>query len=143
MQATTFSGAPLGPRVRLRPRDPCHVTRVRSATGDVRKFSHAQLFAWDAYNRGQDLNEAGNPTQLAILEKDVKVKKAVLSGAWWVDGCFAVANGDGVSSLCCRREAEGNPGEVRWRGAFGGSTCRARAGLSVSAPRMCVACVPL
>jgi hypothetical protein len=40
-----------------------------------------------------DLNAAGNPTQLAILEKDVKVKKAVLTGACV---CVCVRRGGGA-----------------------------------------------
>jgi len=43
--------------------------------GDVTDMARSQLFAWDAYERGADVHLEADPTKLALLNKEFKVKK--------------------------------------------------------------------
>jgi pre-mRNA-processing factor SLU7 len=36
---------------------------------------NAQLFAWDAYEKGVDVHPLGEPTKLELLQKDYEGKK--------------------------------------------------------------------
>ncbi|XP_065071059.1 pre-mRNA-splicing factor SLU7-like [Rhopilema esculentum] len=47
---------------------------VRSQ-GDVSDMARSQLFAWQAYERGADVHLEADPTKLALLSKEFKVKK--------------------------------------------------------------------
>ena len=44
-------------------------------TGDTTKHVNAQLFAWDAYEKGVDVHPLGEPTKLELLQKDYEGKK--------------------------------------------------------------------
>lgn len=44
-------------------------------TGDTRKHAKAQLFAWEAYEKGVDVHLLAEPTKLELLQKDYEQKK--------------------------------------------------------------------
>lgn len=44
-------------------------------TGDTQKHSTAQLFAWEAYEKGVDVHLLAEPTKLELLQKDYEQKK--------------------------------------------------------------------
>lgn len=44
-------------------------------SGDTRKHSKAQLFAWEAYEKGVDVHLLAEPTKLELLQKDYEKKK--------------------------------------------------------------------
>lgn len=44
-------------------------------TGDTRKHAQAQLFAWEAYERGVDVHLLAEPTKLELLQKEYEKKK--------------------------------------------------------------------
>ncbi|XP_065648390.1 pre-mRNA-splicing factor SLU7 isoform X2 [Hydra vulgaris] len=44
-------------------------------TGQVKDIAGAQLFAWEAYERGADVHLQADPTKLELLHKTYKVKK--------------------------------------------------------------------
>ena len=44
-------------------------------TGESTEFAKAQVFAWDAMDKGVDVHPQANPTQLAVLRKSYKAKK--------------------------------------------------------------------
>lgn len=44
-------------------------------SGDVKSVANAQLFAWEAYERGADVHILADPTKLELLHKTYKVKK--------------------------------------------------------------------
>ena len=44
-------------------------------TGESREFAKAQVFAWDAMDKGVDVHPQANPTQLAVLRKSYTTKK--------------------------------------------------------------------
>jgi pre-mRNA-processing factor SLU7 len=43
-------------------------------TGDVRKFSEMQSYAWEAYEKGQEVHLQGAPSQAELLYKEYKHK---------------------------------------------------------------------
>lgn len=45
------------------------------ASGEVKQISGAQLFAWEAYERGADVHLQADPTKLELLHKEYSVKK--------------------------------------------------------------------
>ena len=45
------------------------------ASGEVKDIANAQLFAWDAYERGSDVHLQSDPTKLELLKKTYDVKK--------------------------------------------------------------------
>lgn len=45
------------------------------ASGEVKDIANAQLFAWDAYERGSDVHLQSDPTKLELLHKTYEVKK--------------------------------------------------------------------
>jgi pre-mRNA-processing factor SLU7 len=44
-------------------------------TGDTTKHASAQLFAWEAYERGVDVHLLAEPTKLELLQKEYEKKK--------------------------------------------------------------------
>ena len=44
-------------------------------TGDTRGHAEAQLFAWDAHNRGLDVHLLAEPTKLELLKQEYDKKK--------------------------------------------------------------------
>uniref|UniRef100_A0A1B6E267 Pre-mRNA-splicing factor SLU7 n=1 Tax=Clastoptera arizonana TaxID=38151 RepID=A0A1B6E267_9HEMI len=44
-------------------------------TGDTRQHAKAQLFAWDAYEKGVDVHLLAEPTKLELLQKEYEGKK--------------------------------------------------------------------
>ncbi|XKL65694.1 hypothetical protein PGB90_009114 [Kerria lacca] len=44
-------------------------------TGDTRKHAGAQLFAWEAYEKGVDVHLLAEPTKLELLKKEYEEKK--------------------------------------------------------------------
>eukprot|EP01111_Echinosteliopsis_oligospora_P010548 TRINITY_DN3308_c0_g1_i1.p1 TRINITY_DN3308_c0_g1~~TRINITY_DN3308_c0_g1_i1.p1 ORF type:complete len:560 (+),score=183.31 TRINITY_DN3308_c0_g1_i1:54-1733(+) len=46
--------------------------------GDVKKYSEMQLYAWEAYEKGQEVHLQGAPSQAELLYKDFKHKKESL-----------------------------------------------------------------
>ena len=44
-------------------------------SGDTQKHSLAQLFAWEAYEKGVDVHPLAEPTKLEILQKEYDKKK--------------------------------------------------------------------
>lgn len=44
-------------------------------TGDTQKVSNAQLFAWQAYEKGVDVHLQAEPTKAELLHKEFKIKK--------------------------------------------------------------------
>nr|XP_006823575.1 PREDICTED: pre-mRNA-splicing factor SLU7-like isoform X2 [Saccoglossus kowalevskii] len=45
------------------------------AVGDTNKMAQAQLFAWDAFERGTDVHLQAEPTKLELLHSEFKVRK--------------------------------------------------------------------
>lgn len=45
------------------------------ASGEVKDIANAQLFAWEAYERGADVHLQSDPTKLELLHKTYEVKK--------------------------------------------------------------------
>ncbi|XP_022080625.1 pre-mRNA-splicing factor SLU7-like [Acanthaster planci] len=45
------------------------------ATGDTKEMAKAQLFAWEASDKGTDVHLQAEPTKLELLHKEFKVKK--------------------------------------------------------------------
>merc|ERR1711953_1443254 len=48
-------------------------------TGESKEFANTQVFAWDAMDKGIDVHAQAGPTQLAVLRKSYKTKKAAHS----------------------------------------------------------------
>ncbi len=44
-------------------------------TGDTQKHATAQLFAWEAYEKGVDVHLLAEPTKLELLKKEYEQKK--------------------------------------------------------------------
>lgn len=44
-------------------------------TGDTQKHASAQLFAWEAYEKGVDVHLLAEPTKLELLKKEYEEKK--------------------------------------------------------------------
>lgn len=44
-------------------------------TGDTQKHATAQLFAWEAYEKGVDVHLLAEPTKLELLKKEYEEKK--------------------------------------------------------------------
>lgn len=44
-------------------------------SGDTRGHAKAQIFAWDAHNRGVDVHLLAEPTKLEMLQKEYETKK--------------------------------------------------------------------
>lgn len=44
-------------------------------SGDTRKHAKAQLFAWEAYEKGVDVHLLAEPTKLELLQKEYEGKK--------------------------------------------------------------------
>jgi len=44
-------------------------------TGDTMRHGKAQLFAWEAYEKGVDVHPLGEPTKLEVLQKEYEKKK--------------------------------------------------------------------
>jgi len=44
-------------------------------TGDTRKHGEAQLFAWEAYEKGVDVHLLAEPTKLELLQKEYGRRK--------------------------------------------------------------------
>lgn len=44
-------------------------------TGDTQKHAAAQLFAWEAYEKGVDVHLLAEPTKLELLKKEYEEKK--------------------------------------------------------------------
>ncbi|CAH0552898.1 unnamed protein product [Brassicogethes aeneus] len=49
-------------------------------TGDTTKHLNAQLFAWDAYEKGVDVHLLAEPTKLELLQKEYEQKKEQFKG---------------------------------------------------------------
>ncbi|KYQ93760.1 putative RNA splicing factor [Tieghemostelium lacteum] len=47
-------------------------------TGDTQKFRDMQMFAWEAHDKGQDIDVSSAPTQAALLHKEFQAKKEQL-----------------------------------------------------------------
>jgi pre-mRNA-processing factor SLU7 len=47
-------------------------------TGDAKKLASTQLFVWEAYSKGTDINPIANPSQAEYLKKQFEEKKAAL-----------------------------------------------------------------
>lgn len=50
-------------------------------TGDTTKHAQAQLFAWEAQERGVDVHLLAEPTKLEILKKEFEKKKEEFKGS--------------------------------------------------------------
>lgn len=48
-------------------------------TGDTQKHATAQLFAWEAYEKGVDVHLLAEPTKLELLKKEYEEKKNELN----------------------------------------------------------------
>lgn len=49
-------------------------------TGDTGKHGEAQLFAWEAYEKGVDVHLLAEPTKLEMLEREYKQHKEEFKG---------------------------------------------------------------
>jgi pre-mRNA-processing factor SLU7 len=49
-------------------------------TGDIKKFAHAQMFAWEAYEHGSDIHPLADPTKLELMHSEFKNKKENFKG---------------------------------------------------------------
>jgi pre-mRNA-processing factor SLU7 len=47
-------------------------------TGDAKKLAATQVFAWEAYNEGMNVNMQADPTMAAVMQKKVKKRKEEL-----------------------------------------------------------------
>lgn len=48
------------------------------ASPDVKKFTEAQMFAWEAHSSGGNVNIFANPTAVELMQREYKVKKEKL-----------------------------------------------------------------
>lgn len=48
------------------------------STGDVNAFYEQQLYAWEAYEKGQEVHVQANPSQAELLYQDYQKKKEML-----------------------------------------------------------------
>lgn len=50
-------------------------------TGDTNKHAHAQLFAWEAQEKGVDVHLLAEPTKLELLQKEFDKRKDEFKGS--------------------------------------------------------------